>query len=107
MAAIRDRDAYTGIMLSLLPRGMLWPRDPESVRGRLYSAHAAEFARIDALLEQLIAERSPATALLLLKEWETVLGLPDQCTVQAETIAERRAAALARMDKPRQVGRPH
>lgn len=93
----RDSDAYTRVMLSMLPRGALWSRDPDTVRGRVYAAHAAELARIDALLEQLLSERSPRTAFALLAEWETALGLPDECTGTAVTIAERRAAALARL----------
>lgn len=92
----RDTDAYTILMLSLLPRGAAWDRDPDGVRGRLYSAFAAEFARIDSFLSALPAERSPRTAYYLLADWEKALGLPDECSAAAETIAERRAIAHAR-----------
>ncbi|EME69707.1 hypothetical protein H261_11744 [Paramagnetospirillum caucaseum] len=93
----RDTETYARLMLALLPPGRAWPRDPNSLRGQMVAAQSAEFARIDAAFEQILAERSPATALLLLAEWEAVLGLPDECTGGAETIAERRAAAHARM----------
>lgn len=93
----RGTERYTRLMLALLPPGRAFPRDPDSVRGRTYSALAEEFARIDATFEQILTERSPRTAYALLSEWEAVLGLPDDCTGGAETIAERRAAAHARM----------
>lgn len=93
----RDAARYARMMLALLPPGRAWPRDPDSLRGRMYAASASEFARIDAWLEQILAERSPSTAYALLAEWESVLGLPDDCTGAAETIAERRAIAHARM----------
>ena len=94
---MRDAAAYAGLMLSLLPPGSAWPRDPDSVRGRMLAAIAAEFARIDAYYEQILAERTPRTALWLLPEWEASLGLPDECTGPGATIAERRAIAWARM----------
>lgn len=93
----RDAETYAHMMLALLPPGRAWPRDPNSLRGRMFAGHAAEFARIDAAFEQVLAERSPSTAYALLAEWEMVLGLPDDCTGGVETIAERRAAAHARM----------
>jgi len=93
----RNADAYTTLMLSLYPPGSAWPRDVDSVRGRILAAIAAEFARIDAAFEQILAERTPRTALWLLPEWEASLGLPDECTGAATTIAERRAIAWARM----------
>lgn len=93
----RDAETYARMMLALLPPGRAWPRDPSSLRGQMFEAQAAEIARIDATYEQLLAERSPSTAYALLAEWEAVLGLPDECTGGAETIAERRAAAHARM----------
>lgn len=97
MAALRDVDRYTRLMLSMQPRGRAWSRAPNSERGRYFAGLAAEFARIDAFLELILAERSPRTAFWLLPEWEKSLGLPDECTGQAETIAERRAIAHARM----------
>ena len=92
----RDAEAYGLLMLSLLPRGAAWDRDPDGVRGRIYSALNTEYARIDAFFTQLIAERSPRTAFHLLADWEKALGLPDECSKGAETIAERRAVAHAR-----------
>jgi uncharacterized protein YmfQ (DUF2313 family) len=93
----RDAARYARLMLSLQPPGRALSRDPDSERGRYFAAMAVEFARIDDVFEQLLAERSPRTAYWLLPEWETSLGLPDECTGQAETIAERRAIAHARM----------
>lgn len=92
-----DADRYIRLLLSLLPRGRVWPRDPNSVRGLYFAAWAEEFSRIDAFFELILAERSPRTAYWLLPEWERSLGLPDECTGQAETIADRRRIAHARM----------
>jgi uncharacterized protein YmfQ (DUF2313 family) len=87
---------YARAALGLLPPGAAYPRDLDSTRGRLFAALGEGLADIEAALEQLLLERSPRTAFLLLREWEISLGLPDECSASAETIAERRAAAHAR-----------
>jgi len=90
-------DWVTRGLMALHPRGALWPRDPGTVRYELMASLAAELARVIQAYEQILAERSPRTALQLLAEWEEVLGLPDPCSGEPETIAERRAIAHARM----------
>lgn len=95
MSVLAER--YTRMLMALLPPGAIWPREPGTVRHALMSATAEEMALIHQWLEAILAERSPRTALYLLSDWERVLGLPDDCTGPAETIAARRAQAHARM----------
>ena len=45
----------------------------------------------------LLDEADPRTTLELLADWERVCGLPDPCSGQAATIAERRAQVVARL----------
>jgi uncharacterized protein YmfQ (DUF2313 family) len=77
-------DSYHAQLLALLPPGPAWPREPDSVLGKLLRAWADEFARVEARVEQLLSEYDPRTAVDLLDEWEAALGLPDPCT-QANT----------------------
>ncbi len=91
-------DDYIDLLLLLQPRGVIWTRDPGSVRARSAAGLANEMSLVETFLEQILAERSPRTAYYLLGDWEKVLGLPDECTsAEVETIAERRAVAHARM----------
>ncbi|MCM0018494.1 MAG: DUF2313 domain-containing protein [Tagaea sp.] len=82
---------YRDQLVVLLPPGPAWTVEPGSTRHRALEALAAEFARIDARMGDLLEESDPRTTLELLPEWERVAGLPDPCAGQATTIAERRA----------------
>lgn len=93
----RDDIAYREMLAALLPRGRAWPRDPHSVNMRLLHSEADELARIDARASDLLEESDPGTALELLGDWERVAGLPDACTPAPDSIAERRAALIARL----------
>ncbi|MBI2236354.1 MAG: DUF2313 domain-containing protein [Magnetospirillum sp.] len=90
-------DRLTRQLMTLLPPGRLWPREPGTVRYTMMGAIAGELDAVIAFFEQILAERSPRTALHLLGDWENVLGLPDDCAGPAETIAERRRQAHAKM----------
>jgi uncharacterized protein YmfQ (DUF2313 family) len=88
---------YTRAALNLLPQGAAWNRERASVMAQLFGAVAAEYAAIDTRVEDLIRELDPRSTLELLDAWERALGLPDECSGQLTTIAERRAAVLARL----------
>lgn len=90
---------YRQLLASLLPPGLIWPRDAESVLGRLLMALAEELARIDARAEDLINESDPRTTFELLSEWEVAYGLPDKCSGLSASLAERRAAVHSKLTK--------
>jgi uncharacterized protein YmfQ (DUF2313 family) len=93
---------YRDMMLSLLPQGAAWPRDPNSNWGKLFYGFGEEFARVDASNDALIAEMDVRTALELLPDYETDYGLPGQCIHEVQTLLDRRNALVT---KYRLIGR--
>lgn len=88
---------YTADMQAHLPTGAAWPREPEAALTALCGAYAEEFARVDARVDQLVAEFDPRQAYELLSDWETALGLPDPCSSAAMSVAARQAACWRKL----------
>lgn len=80
----------------LMPRGRVWPRDPDAVQTQLLSGLAPSYARATARANYLLVDAFPATTYELLPEWESTLGLPDPCAGASPTIAQRQAQVVAR-----------
>jgi uncharacterized protein YmfQ (DUF2313 family) len=83
-------------MQGLLPRGRVWPRDPDAMQTQVLSGLAPSYARSTARANYLLVDAFPATTYELLPEWESTLGLPDPCAGVAPTIPQRQAQVLAR-----------
>lgn len=86
-------DEWHDVLLTQLPRGRAWPRDPDAdlpryVRGFAERLRAAELSN-----EELLREMRPETTVLLLPEWEDYLGLPE-CNINNPTFESRRAAVV-------------
>ena len=69
---------------------------------RMWSVFAAELARLDKFVIDLVTESVPglSTDQGLLKRWEFVAGLPDDCTIEfaeTQTEAERQAAVHSKL----------
>jgi uncharacterized protein YmfQ (DUF2313 family) len=84
-------------MQALLPRGRVWPRDPDSVQAKVLSGLAPSYERQTARANYLLVDSFPATTYELLPEWEATLGLPDPCAGVAPTVPARRAQVVARL----------
>ena len=97
MVAPVGRSAYLGQLHALMPRGRAWPHHRGAVLSQLLDAIAAQFAGVDehgaALLDDQLASRT----IDLLPEWETDVGLPDDCSSLASSIALRRAAVVSKL----------
>ncbi len=91
---------YLGAMQALLPRGKVWPRDPDATQTKLLLGLVQSYARSDARARQLLVDAFPITAVELLTEWEASLGLPDSCAGSPGTIAERQELVLAKLQEP-------
>lgn len=89
-------DDYRQALANLLPRGRVWPREPDSVFARMLGALAPTYARGTAAAGRLVADSLPTTTTDLLPEWEASLGLPDDCAGPGQSIAQRVAAVAAR-----------
>lgn len=81
---------------ALLPRGRVWPRDPTSVMAQVLAGLSPTWARHTARNNNLLVDAFPATAVELLPEWESALGLPDPCAGEAPTLQGRQAQVVAR-----------
>lgn len=85
-----DRAAYTDQLQSLLPRGAAWSREPAAQLTKLVGVIASELAIVDGRAQNLIEEADPRKTLELLPDWERVLGLPDPCAGDVQTLEGRR-----------------
>ena len=92
-----DAQTYLQALQQLLPPGAVWPREDGAVLTGLLGAFAEGAARIDRRMDDLLEESDPRSALEMLPDWETFVGLPDLCVGMPETLAQRRAAVVARL----------
>lgn len=91
-----DAEQYTKLLESLLPSGRIWPTkgDDTSIMYKLLQALAEELARIDARIEDLIAEKNPRQTNELLEQFEEEFGLPESW-YPTDPSYERRIEILA------------
>lgn len=87
---------YRAALQALLPRGRVWPRDPESTLAKALLGLCAIYERSNARANYLLVDAFPATTYELLPEWEATLGLPDPCVTDTQSIAQRVAAVKSR-----------
>lgn len=87
---------YLGAMQALMPRGRVWPRDPDAVQTKVLAGLTKHYEVQNERSAQLLVDAFPATTLELLPEWEASLGLPSSAAGPAPSIAARQALVLAR-----------
>jgi len=87
-------EPYQNQLLTLLPLGVAWPREPDCSLGRLMGGLAEEYARVDALSEAIATESLPSQVTQLIDEWEAEYGLPEGSSNVATTLQERRNAVV-------------
>lgn len=88
---------YLRALQSLMPRGRIWPRDPDATQTKVLGSLTPTYARHNIRCAQLLVDAFPLTTYELLPEWEETLGLPDPCAGEAPTVAARRAQVVARL----------
>jgi uncharacterized protein YmfQ (DUF2313 family) len=109
----RSGEDYARGMASLLPRGVAWPRDPESliykvIRGlaQIWGSPGVDQASdvpgttqiVDARAGDLLERESdPRMTVELLPDWERAWGLPDPCFTTPQTIADRQKMLVLKM----------
>lgn len=91
-----SQNDYGRSIQALLPPGKAWTRRADANLTKLCTALGGTFARLDAAVTEALTEASPDQATLFIDDWETALGLPDECIGQLPDIASRRALAFAR-----------
>lgn len=97
MAVIRTAEEYRLQLQGLLPHGPAW--DPELVPevARVLGGVAVEFARLDARAVDLLNEMDPSSVSELVPDWESVMGLPDNCLGPNPAFEDRRLAVRRRL----------
>lgn len=76
MASIKQ-EQYLDAALKLLPVGLAWHRDYSSILAKFLDVRAEQLEQVNATAHQLINERMPGNALILLDDWEQFFGLPE------------------------------
>lgn len=97
MATLQD---YAHMLRGLLPRGVIWHCEQGSTLAAMLTGHAAELTRLDGEGYRLINEIDPQSSTEAIEDWERVLGLPDDCGSDADTLAARRAQVLQKLLRP-------
>ena len=82
---------YKDLLVNLLPKGKLWEPKEQPVFKALLDAFADEFCRVEQRAIDLLFEADPrqTTQAELLPDWQRLLGLPDECTPEVQTIDEK------------------
>ncbi len=93
----KTAEEYAERLMTLLPPGDAWRRDPETVTAQVVRGLAPMLARIDDAATSVLEQLDPREAVELLAEWERLLGLPDPCMPADATLAARQAAAHGRL----------
>lgn len=88
---------FLSALLNLMPRGAVWPRDPDSTVSKTLGTLAPTWARHTQRNNYLIQDAFPSATVELLHEWEQTLGLPDPCAGISPTLQGRQAQVLARL----------
>jgi len=88
---------YLRALQGLLPRGRVWPRDPDATQTAVLSGFTPVFERLTARANNLLIDAFPGSTYELLPEWEATLGLPDPCAGEAPTTQQRVAQVVARL----------
>ena len=92
------QEDYTGALQALMPVGLVWPRDTDSVQAQVLSALAAELVQSDTDALALLTGAFPSTATTMLAEWEAAMGLPDDCAIgETDSIALRQKAVVTKL----------
>ena len=99
MSSISKLARYKQLLINLLPKGKLWRPSEQPVFSKVLESVAQEPCRVDDKVKQLRIEVDPRTATdaEALDQWETVLGLPDECTPSGQTESERQIQAKQKL----------
>lgn len=94
----RFRADYASALSLLLPQGLAWPRDPDSVVMKTTKGLSGIYEYIDGRAADLLEiESDPRITSELLTDWERNWDLPDTCMPVPITEAERRIALVTKM----------
>lgn len=88
-------DKYLKVISDLLPNGKAWEHVKCSplIKGMSY-----EFARFEERVRHFLgSELDPRLSVELLPDWEALLGIPDECTPENQTIERRQEQVVQKL----------
>lgn len=89
---------YTSALQNLLPVGLVWPRKAEGIQTAVLRALAQSYQQSDNAAVTLLTGAFPATATIMLTDWEKTLGLPDDCAIgENDSIAIRQKSVVSKL----------
>lgn len=88
-----NAQSFLRTLQDLLPRGLAWNREENSDFTRLLLAIADELCRVNDRAVALLKEFDVREAEELISDWESLLGLPDECSPPATTLEARQNEA--------------
>jgi uncharacterized protein YmfQ (DUF2313 family) len=83
----------------MLPRGRAWRTDRAAVITQASGALMPSWWRVIQSAVNLLVDAFPATAVRLLPDWQSALGLPDQCTPLGATLAQQQQAVVEKLTR--------
>ena len=94
----RSADDFARAIENDLPQGKAWPRDPAGDLMLWVDGNAQIYGVVEQRsADLLLVESDPRATFELLPEWERAFGLPDACTIESQTIEERRDALVTKI----------
>lgn len=89
---------YTSALQNLMPSGLVWSRKSDGVQSAVLRALAQSYQQNDEDSEALLIGAFPATATMMLTDWEKTLGLPDDCAIgENDSIAIRQKSVVSKL----------
>lgn len=88
---------YVSLIKNLFPRGIAWRIEPNSTLSKLVTSIAGEYCRVDERNQVLLRDAFPDVTQELLTDWETTLGIPDECTTLGSTNDKRRLQLVQKL----------
>lgn len=85
------------MILALLPFGRAWARSEGSNLSKLAQGAGESLEEVDRRSAELLDELDPSSTAELVRDWERVLGLPDECAGAGSTLSERRDFIVAKL----------
>lgn len=96
MATSNLSEQFKNALKKFFPMGKAWNFNATTLE-KLIQSLSNEFCRVQERFNQLLIETDPRNADELLTDWETSLGLPDECSTLGATVEERRKQVVQKL----------
>lgn len=95
----RDLEQYTNSLARYLPGGCLFASKgvDNSTFRKLLRGMSGELFRINGLIKEYCEQTLPDETVKFIEEWESALGIPDECFLGTGTLDERRLDILVKL----------